>query len=68
MVLPSTYTLQLLTNVLKTLYAVLNSGIIHYNISISICFIVLFNYNLILKVRFTDPEVRFMTTTETGRV
>ena len=51
----------------ETLYAVLNPDILHYNISISICFIVLFNYNRILKVRFTDPVVRFMTTTKTGR-
>ena len=69
MVLPSThstFTLQLLTNVPETLYAVLNRDILHYNISISICFIVL-PYNRILKVRFTDPVVRFMTTTKTGR-
>ena len=69
-VLPSTYctfTLQLLTHVRETLYAVLNRDILHYNISISICFISLFNYNRILKASFTDPVVRFMTTTKTGR-
>ena len=64
----STFTLQLLTNMRETLYAVLNRDILHYNISISICFIVLFNYNRILKVRFTHPVVRFMTTSKTGRV
>ena len=68
-VLPSkycTFTLQLLTHVQGTLYAVLNRDILHYNISISICFIVLFNYNRILKAHFTDPVVRFMMTTKTG--
>ena len=51
------------------MYAVLNRDrpILHYNISISICFIVLFNYNRILKARFTDPVVRFMSTTKTER-
>ena len=48
-------------------YAVLNRDILPYNISKSICFIVMFNYNRILKVRFTHPVVRFMTTTKTGR-
>ena len=70
MVLPSkycTFTLQILTHVRETLYAALNRDILHYNISISICFIDLFNCDRILKVRFTDPVVRFMTTTKTGR-
>ena len=45
-VLPSTYctfTLKLLTHVRETLYAVLNRAILHYNISISTCFIALSN-------------------------
>ena len=33
-----TFTLQLLTHVQGTLYAVLNRDILYYNISISICF------------------------------
>ena len=66
-VLPSkycTFTLQLLRNMRETLYAVLNRDIVLYNISISICCIALFSYN---RIRFTDPRVRFMTTTKTGR-
>ena len=60
-----TFTSQLLTHVRETLYAEVNRDILPYNISISICFIVLFNYNL--KVRFTFARVRFMMTTKTGR-
>ena len=55
-VLPSTYSTftSQLTNVWETLCSVLNRDILHHNIAISICCIVLFNYNRILKVRFTD--------------
>ena len=63
----STFTLQLLTNVRETLYAVVNRDILHHNVAISMCFIPLFNYNRILKVHFTDLEGRFMMTTKTGR-
>ena len=44
---------------MRETYAVLNRDILHHNISISICFIVLFNYNRIPKVRFTDAALRY---------